>query len=156
MTPHVSGDDAASIPPPLDKVRVAIELEIPSDIRYIERVVELVTRQCEELAYSPHHCALNVPVALTEALSNAILRGNEEDRRKHVRVRALLDARQLVLEVEDEGRGFNLNACLVDPTTPENVWREDGRGLFLMQQLMDRVERFEDQGNVVRLTLHRL
>ena len=154
MTPQVYGDDAAAIP--LDKVRVAIELEIPSDVRYIERVVELVTRQCAELAYPARHCTLNVPVALTEALSNAILRGNEEDQRKHVRVRALVDARQIVMEVVDEGRGFNLSACLSDPTTPENVCREDGRGLYLMQQLMDRVERFEEQGNVVRLTLHRL
>ena len=38
------------------------------------------------------------------------------------------------------------------------VWtriREDGRGLFLRQQLMDRVERFDDHGNVIRLTLKR-
>ena len=36
-----------------------------------------------------------------------------------------------------------------------NIAREDGRGLFLMRALMDRVERFTDGGNVVRLVLHR-
>ena len=45
--------------------------------------------------------------------------------------------------------------CTVDCTTPENLTREEGRGLFLMRQLMDRVESFRNKGNVVRLTLHR-
>jgi serine/threonine-protein kinase RsbW len=140
---------------PLDTMRLAVELEIPSDIRYIERVVELVTRQCGELCFTPRHCALNVPVALTEALSNAILRGNREDPAKHVRIRAQVDWKTLVMEVTDEGAGFDMDSCSVDPTTDDRIDREDGRGLFLMRNLMDRVERFTDHGNVVRLTLHR-
>jgi serine/threonine-protein kinase RsbW len=99
--------------------------------------------------------ALNVPVALTEAISNAILRGNNDDAGKSVRVRADVDAHRLVVEVCDEGEGFDLAACTEDPTSAENLLREDGRGLFLMQRLMDRVERFTDGGNVVRLILHR-
>ena len=140
---------------PLDTVRLAIELEIPSDIRYIERVVELVTGQCQQLCYTARHCALNVPVALTEALANAILRGNGEDREKHVRVKARLDYNSLVMEVSDEGDGFDIDDCTIDPTSEDALEREDGRGLFLMRRLMDRVERFNDHGNVVRLTLLR-
>jgi serine/threonine-protein kinase RsbW len=60
-----------------------------------------------------------------------------------------------VLEVSDQGTGFDLEACTRDPTRPENLDREDGRGLFLMRSLMDRVERYSDGGNVVRLTVHR-
>ena len=150
---HGSAADDGSLP--FDSMRLAIELEIPSDIRYIERVVELVTRQCEQLSFTARHCALNVPVALTEALANAILRGNGENREKHVRVRAQLDNSAIVMEVADEGEGFDLDDCTIDPTTGENIDREDGRGLFLMRRLMDRVERFTDHGNVVRLTLRR-
>ncbi|HEX6965885.1 MAG TPA: ATP-binding protein [Gemmatimonadaceae bacterium] len=135
-------------------VRATIELEIPSDVRYIERVVELVTRHCQDLHYSPRLCALNVRVALSEALSNAILRGNNEQPDKHVYVRAEITAEQLVLEVVDEGTGFDICECLVDPTRPENLFREEGRGLFLMSKLMDRVERYTDHGNVVRMTLN--
>jgi serine/threonine-protein kinase RsbW len=149
------GSDADDGSLPLDSMRLALELEIPSDIRYIEGVVELVTKQCEQLCFAARHCALNVPVALTEALSNAILRGNGEDRQKHVRIRARLDHNVLVMEVADEGAGFDLEDCTNDPTTGENIRREDGRGLFLMRKLMDRVERFNDHGNVVRLTLNR-
>jgi len=62
----------------------------------------------------------------------------------------------LVVEVGDEGAGFDLEASVIDPTTPENLGREDGRGLFLMRKLMDRVERLPAaHGSVVRMTLHR-
>jgi serine/threonine-protein kinase RsbW len=138
-------------------MRVAIELEIPSDVRYIERVVDTVVRQCADFQYPRRVCSLNVPVALTEALSNAILRGNGQRTDTQVRIRACVDTRELVMEVRDEGAGFDLEAKTVDPTSPERIMREDGRGIFLMQRLMDRVERFpgDDQGNVVRLTLRR-
>jgi len=135
---------------------VAFDRLIPSDVREIEPIVEEVTRECRVLALSARQCALNVPVALTEALSNAILRGNRGVRDKQVRVRAMVSDSALVLEVADEGGGFDLDACTVDPTRPGNLEREDGRGLFLMRSLMDRVERYEaDERNVVRLTLRR-
>ena len=138
------------------QVHVAFDRLIPSDVREIEPIVEEVTRECRELALSARQCALNVPVALTEALSNAILRGNRGIRDKHVRVRAVVSDSALVLEVADEGAGFDLEACTVDPNRPGNLEREDGRGLFLMRSLMDRVERYEaDARNVVRLTLNR-
>jgi serine/threonine-protein kinase RsbW len=138
------------------QVRVALDRLIPSDVREIEPIVEQVTRECRVLALSARQCALNVPVALTEALSNAILRGNRGIRDKHVRVRAVVSDSALVLEVADEGSGFDLEACTIDPTRPGNLEREDGRGLFLMRSLMDRVERYEaDARNVVRLTLNR-
>lgn len=132
-----------------------IDVTIPSDVRYIERVVVAVMRGCSENRLTARHCALNVPVAITEALSNAIRYGNLEDRSKAVRFRATLDDRSVVFEVSDEGAGFDLDACTTDPTLAENIEREDGRGLFLMRCLMDRVERYSDGGNVVRLTLWR-
>jgi serine/threonine-protein kinase RsbW len=141
---------------PLEYMRVVIEMEVPSDVRNIERIVQLVSRQIRELNFPARVCSLNVPVALSEALSNAMLRGNGDDHAKRVRVRAMVDQATLVLEVTDEGRGFDLDLCTRDPTTPDNVGREDGRGLYLMARLMDRVERFTDGGNVVRLTLNRV
>lgn len=126
-------------------------------MREIERVVELVRRECEAMDFTAQQLMLNVPVALTEALSNAILRGNEEDPSKRVRVSARVDRVRLVIEVTDEGAGFDMDACTIDPTSPDRLDCEDGRGLFLMRKLMDRVERFEGRpaGNVVRLTLRR-
>jgi hypothetical protein len=44
----------------LPELRVAIHVDIPSDVRYIERVVELVTKQCEDFHFPSRHCTLNV------------------------------------------------------------------------------------------------
>jgi serine/threonine-protein kinase RsbW len=133
----------------------AMDFRIPSDVQYIGPIVEQVVQRCAALRFSRRHLSLNVPVALTEALSNAILRGNLDDAAKSVCVRADVDTFRLVLEVRDEGAGFDLELCTGDPTTPANLLREDGRGLFLMRRLMDHVERFNDGGNVVRLILRR-
>lgn len=135
--------------------KVAFDLSIPSDVQYIEGVVELARQRCRELKFPAQKCSLNVPVALSEALSNAILRGNESQPDKQVRVRAIVDRGDLIFEVVDEGAGFDIETSHIDPTTAENIGKEEGRGLFLMQALMDRVENYVSDGNVVRLTLRR-
>jgi serine/threonine-protein kinase RsbW len=140
-------------------LRVLLQVDIPSDVAYIERVVDLVRHPCAELSYTSRQLGLNVPVALTEALSNAILRGNREDPHKRVRIRAVVDATRLVMEIADEGTPFDIDARRKDPTASDNLEREDGRGLFLMRKLMDDVERLDIAGagcgNVIRLTLAR-
>ena len=148
---------AASNSPPFfpERVHIALELEIPIDVLYIERVVEFVAMQCAQFAYPARQRCLNIPVALSEALSNAILRGNGERAGAHVQVKVDVTRERLILEVLAEGLGFDFQDCLVDPTEPDNLEREDGRGLFLMSRLMDRIERFSNQGNVVRMTLNR-
>jgi serine/threonine-protein kinase RsbW len=143
------------LPSPGNRVRV-VELDIPSDVRFIENVVELIGRECEVMHFAPRQIMLNISVALSEAISNAILRGNGEDPAKNVHIRAEVDRRRLVVEVGDEGDGFDFNAPSIDPTAPENLDREDGRGLFLMRQLMDRVEQVDvARGSLVRMTLNR-
>ena len=134
---------------------VALDVEIPSDVRYFDSLVELATRKCRELRLPARKCTLNVRVALAEAISNAILRGNGDAQNKHVRVRAVVSDDAVVFDVVDEGPGFDLAAERPDPTSPENLEHEDGRGLFLMKSLMDNVERFQADGNVVRLTIRR-
>jgi serine/threonine-protein kinase RsbW len=139
----------------LGELRFPMDVRIPNDVRYIEQIVGIVAERCAEQAMPARMCRLNIPVALTEALANAIMYGNGRNRAKGVRFRATIDERALVLEVTDEGDGFDLEECTTDPTVADNLVREDGRGLFLMRRLVDRVERFQQDGNVVRLTLHR-
>ena len=159
--PHAAHDPTMAASSQSDAgLRVSLEVEIPSDVAFIERVVDLVRHSCSELSFNSHQLALNVPVALSEALSNAILRGNQEDPAKRVLVRARVDDSRLVLEISDEGIRFDIDAKTRDATDPDNLEREDGRGLFLMRALMDQVERFDagpvgTLGNVVRLTLAR-
>ena len=144
-------------PTPAGGLRVSLHVDIPSDVAYIERVVDLVRHPCAELSYNKHQLALNVPVALSEALSNAILRANNEQSDKRVQVSAQVDSHRLVVEILDEGIPFDLDAKTRDAAEDGNLEREDGRGLFLMRKLMDRVERVDAgaPGTVVRLTLQR-
>lgn len=151
---------ATQPPTPAGGLRVSLQVDIPSDVAYIERVVDLVRHPCAELSYNKHQLALNVPVALSEALSNAILRANNERADKRVHVSAQVDTHRLVVEIVDEGTPFDLDAKTRDAADHDNLEREDGRGLFLMRKLMDDVERFDSpagatSGNVVRLTLAR-
>jgi len=135
---------------------VALDVKIPSDVGEIERVVRLVTDHCQTLHLPVRVCAFRIPVALTEALANAILRGNRNIANGEVRLRTVVSPETLTFDVIDQGPGFDLSASTREPSDL-NRDREDGRGLFLMRELMDTVEQFREpgDGNVVRMTIHR-
>jgi len=127
-------------------------LEIPSDPRAIENAVEMVVRRCEDSDYCRRKLELNFRVGLMEALANAVLYGNGEDPGKHIRLEVAFLRHAIEARVTDEGVGFDPDS-IPDPTTPENVERCGGRGLFLMRELMDEV-RYNEIGNSVTLVLH--
>jgi serine/threonine-protein kinase RsbW len=91
----------------------------------------------------------NVEIALREALANAIIHGNHEDPRKHVHVTCRCEPDEVSIAVKDEGQGFDINK-MADPIGPENISSVHGRGIYLMNALMDEV-RFEEDGVVVHM-----
>ena len=96
----------------------------------------------------------NLAVAVAEALSNAAVHGNRLHPKRHVRIMVLVAPKDcVVVEVADLGPGFDLTQ-VGDPTHPARVLMPGGRGIFLMKQLVDRVE-YNDAGNRVRLTVER-
>ncbi len=141
-----------------------LEWLIASDVTAIDGIVEGVVALCSTAGFSARQCRFNIPVALTEALSNAILRGNRSDQSRRVHVRSVIEAGQhattLLIDVTDEGEGFDLANAGSRPSADDWLDREDGRGVFLMQSLMDHVECSRSQyrglpGSTVRLVLHR-
>jgi serine/threonine-protein kinase RsbW len=128
-------------------------LELPSELRYVEQTVAYLVNCCREHFVSESRLSLNFRVGVTEALANAILYGNDRDPDKRVRVAVELTQQAVVVEVTDEGTGFDPGS-VPDPTLPENLDRTGGRGVFLIRQLMDEVE-YRDGGNCVRLVLYR-
>lgn len=132
-------------------LEVELILDVPSDLAIVGEAVDLVARHCPAGILSPRRLEFNLRTALAEALANAILYGNGEDPAKRVRVRVETTPDQVRLHVTDEGDGFDPNA-LPDPTSPDNLEREDGRGLFVMQHLVDQVT-FNARGNAICLTL---
>lgn len=142
-SPASAGDEAGTL----------VTLRLPSDVACIEEAVELVTRHCLAGHDAPPKTRFRLQVVLSEALSNAIMRGNREDRGKWVHIRAELDATNIQLEVTDEGAGFN-PAAVPEPIRPEQLDEANGRGLFLIRKLVDDV-RFNEQGNSICMILRR-
>lgn len=149
MTPspafEPTGDAATSL----------LEWEIASDIALIDGIVAEVRAACEHAGFSDRLCRLNVPVALTEALANAIQQGNCGERSRLVRVKAYIDAAAMRVEITDEGEGFDSESVRKRCANADWVEQEDGRGVFLMHALMDEVETWCDVGHTVRLVLRR-
>lgn len=81
-------------------------------------------------------------LGLSEAVNNAIVHGNCLDNSKNVIVKVLVSDSKMFLEIHDEGDGFALS-CIEDPTCLENLKKENGRGIFLMQHIADEVIFFE-------------
>jgi serine/threonine-protein kinase RsbW len=123
-----------------------IELNSKAEsLSVVERMIEEVrdTYQVSEDTFG------NMLVALTEAVTNAIHHGNKSDPAKKVRIQFGCIHNTLTFTVSDEGNGFDFYH-LPDPTAPENLEKECGRGIFLMKHLTDQLI-FSDGGRVVEL-----
>lgn len=126
-------------------------LELPSDVRSIERAVEYVMLRCSSCGAQARRLNLNFRVGLTEALANAMLYGNGHDPAKRVRVEITLHQGRLTASITDQGDGFD-PASVPDPTEPANLTKPCGRGMFLMRELLDEVS-YNARGNQVTLVL---
>ena len=98
----------------------------------------------------PDESILDIELALREALGNAIIHGNREDRTKFVYVtcRCQTDG-EVIISVRDEGQGFD-PLTTPDPTDPGKRLLPYGRGIHVMRALMDEV-RFAENGKVVQM-----
>ena len=128
-----------------------IHIEVPSiseNIRMIESFIDNAREkfQLDDDIYG------NIMIAITEAVNNAIKHGNQSDSAKNVSLSLALDETTIKFTVEDEGTGFDFDN-LPDPTSPENIEKPGGRGIFLMKHLSDEVE-FKEGGRIVELSFY--
>ena len=123
-------------------------LKIASDPKNVARIESFVEHLVDKYRLSPDVYG-NILISLTEAVTNAIIHGNDNDRTKTVLVRLKKQKNSLAFLISDEGRGFDFDN-LPDPTAPENLLKIGGRGVFLMRQLSDDVV-FYDNGSTVEI-----
>ena len=121
---------------------------IADNLRLVERLIEDV---CEVYNISEDNYG-NILIAVTEAVNNAIAHGNENNPQKKVQIGFENGDKKLTFSVSDEGKGFDFTS-LPDPTDPENIDKLNGRGVFLMKHLADKVE-FNQNGKEVLLTFN--
>jgi serine/threonine-protein kinase RsbW len=128
-----------------------LELNLPAD----PRVVREIRDKFEEFL-APYSVGSEdietLKVALSEACSNAVCHGSPRGQLNRIEVRCDVRDDCLIIEVSDEGRGFRPQEIVL-PESEE--WKPSGRGLFLMQAMMDDV-RFEPTptGTKVHLVKH--
>ena len=77
-------------------------------------------------------------LAVTEATTNAIIHGNKNNSLKLVRIYVDVENSTLKIRIKDEGKGFD-PSLVPDPTNPENLLKDSGRGLYLMRVYMDEM-----------------
>jgi anti-sigma regulatory factor (Ser/Thr protein kinase) len=101
-------------------------------------------RWMSDLAF-PQIDRFAVHLVLQEALTNAVRHGHGGDRKKFVGITLIVNPDEVVVEVEDEGRGFNPDLALGAFAATD---RMRGRGLFLMRAYSSWIS-FSSRGNRV-------
>lgn len=128
-----------------------IHIQIPSlseNVRMIESFID----NAKEKFHLDDDIYGNIMIAVTEAVNNAIKHGNRADSTKNVSLSLSLENSLIKFRVQDEGVGFNFRD-LPDPTSPENLEKPGGRGIFLMKHLSDEVD-FKEGGRIVELSFY--
>lgn len=127
---------------------ITTSIRLNSDPRNVEKVGSLVDNLALRFCLAPDTYG-NILISLTEAVNNAIIHGNKQDRSKVVEVKTESRNGRIAIIVKDEGKGFDYTS-VPDPTSPEHICECGGRGVFLMRQLSDRC-RFQDNGRIVEM-----
>ena len=123
-----------------------------SSLENIPLVEKYVDSLYEEFKFSQEIYG-NILISILEAVNNAIIHGNKKDSNKEVTLTVKLkDSNCLVVEVSDEGNGFDFNN-LPDPVAPENIEKPYGRGIFLIRHLADKCI-FHDEGRTVEMNFN--
>ena len=137
-----------------EKSAKELEITIPSSLEQIEKVEEFAEKAADRMKFSEEEKD-SLAIAVTEAVNNAILHGNKQDKRKKVHIKFTFQEKKLTIRIRDEGKGFNPDQ-VSDPLAPENLLKESGRGIFILTSLMDDVRfEFDKKGTSIILSKER-
>jgi serine/threonine-protein kinase RsbW len=121
------------------KLILKLRVSLAADKNAIDPVVRGVMDLVKQ-----NHCATGkedaIEVALTEALANAVVHGAQADATKIVECDvACDDKQQILIVVRDPGKGFD-PGVIPSPIQGQNIYSDHGRGIYLINQLMDEVK----------------
>jgi serine/threonine-protein kinase RsbW len=110
---------------------------VKSDPNLIPQVDEFIFDKISSLNLGSDLLS-NLGLAVSEALSNAMVHGNKLDPNKDVIVSVKITDDKLTISIKDEGKGFDPSK-VPDPTKPENILKDSGRGIHIMRSFIDEV-----------------
>jgi anti-sigma regulatory factor (Ser/Thr protein kinase) len=131
------------------KLSLRVRVMLAAERKSVDPVVQQVMEAIRELS-CVNGKADAIELALQEALANAVVHGAKEDPSKVVEcIVACDEERGVLIIVRDPGEGFDpgaIPAC----TMGENLYSNHGRGIFLINQLMDEVK-FRKNGTEIHM-----
>jgi len=122
------------------KLNISSKIE---NLRVVEKLIDEISTECS-LSSEIYG---NILIATLEAANNAIMHGNKLDENKLVNINCIFENSELIISVKDQGPGFDFSS-IPDPTAPENIENINGRGVFLMEKLSDRINFYENGSKV--------
>jgi len=124
----------------------------PSDPDLLPEIEDWIMEIAEEANLNEdkfNHLALSV----AEASSNSIMHGNKADKSIPLNIEVIYDSEQIEITFSDRGTGFIINE-VPDPTAPENILKDSGRGIHIMRSFLDDLRyNFSGEGTDVTLVL---
>ncbi len=134
----------------LDKTYTKIFPSNPDLLPEIENFVSQIVKKTNLSSQK----IINMEMALAEATANSILHGNKSDINKNVEITVIVTLKKIVIKIKDEGKGFVVSD-VPDPTKEENMLKGNGRGLHIMNSLVDNLEyKFSKSGTETILTIN--
>lgn len=132
-----------------DDLIVRLDMQFPADVGALNSVVQKVME-----VIRGEGCGQNkefeVELGLHEALVNAVVHGCGKDPNKSVQLTVCCDKnRGVLMIVRDPGPGFDIHS-IPSPIHGENIFSSGGRGIFLINRLMDEVH-FSEGGTEIRM-----
>ncbi|MFZ5517724.1 MAG: ATP-binding protein [Candidatus Zhuqueibacterota bacterium] len=127
---------------------------IQSSTDQITSTIQLFERLLDDARCCSSQMRSELATALSEALANAIIHGNKRQATKTVSIKILITSEHIQLTINDQGDGFDFKE-LPNPLNPNNLKKTNGRGVYLMSLLMDKVKftRKKDGMEVVLIKL---
>lgn len=139
----------------MKKTQIELQIKVPNQTRYLSligKISEELAAQLQNYNGDREALANHINVVLTEALVNAIRHANANNPDEEVEIRITVTDEELVLQVFDHGRGFNLDSISSAVKETQDELEDHGRGLYIMRSLMDSVDYYPvTGGNVLEM-----
>ena len=122
-----------------EKLDLKLSVTLAADRNAVDQVVRSVMNVVREMKCAPGR-EDDIELALTEALANAVVHGAKSDPSKVIECDVACEEQHgILIVVRDPGPGFD-PAKIANPCHGENIYSNHGRGIYLINQLMDEVE----------------
>ena len=117
---------------------------LESTLKSVDKAEALVVEQAHKLGFDEDD-EHQFGMAVRECMVNAVVHGNRYNKNKQVHLGIERSDRSIAVTIGDEGQGFDMNS-LPDPTSPENLMRQSGRGILLIRAFVDEFDMYPRNG----------